>query len=96
MWRLRLTIEFEDTLRGYIETQYGEFEGFVELKDWLTEDIVKVIQLMDAELQRRYDEECAIRNDDMQQLSLFNIGDDDEEDEDDYDPPYWADDELRG
>lgn len=63
-----------DIIYDYVESSYGEFERIIPPEEWLTEDIVKLIQLMDAELQRRYDEESLIRRECQEafQTDLFN------------------------
>lgn len=76
----------EDLIYDYIETSYGEFERVIPPAEWLTVDIVKLIELLDAELQRRYDEEQAIRKECYEsfQTDLFNL--DDEQDYSESDP----------
>lgn len=77
-----MTTEFSESAREVIE-RHIEFQwSVISLEQWLTEDIVKLIQLMDAELQRRYDEEQAIRAECQEafQADLFNGPDEDESD----------------
>jgi hypothetical protein len=67
--------EYQDIIWKYINACDA-----LDVQEWLTEDIVKLIQLMDAELQRRYDEESAIRKEchEAFQTDLFDVGDDDD------------------
>jgi hypothetical protein len=73
-----LTTEFQDIILSGVDFSYCEEIGVQGVELWTTESIVKLIQLMDAELQRRYDEEQAIRQEchEAFQTDLFNQDDD--------------------
>jgi hypothetical protein len=56
MWRLALTTdEGVRILEQYIDFKHCDEIDAVPLSEWLTKDIVRMIELMDAQLQQRAD-----------------------------------------
>lgn len=71
--------EFQKLVEQHVGWLNCDEIDYLDVQDWLTEDIVKLIQLMDAELQRRYDEEQTIRQECYEafQTDLFDVAEDD-------------------
>lgn len=76
MWRWALTTdEAVAILERYIEWRHCDELDAVPLRDWLATDIVRMIELMDAELQQRADDSDVID---------ISVCDDEEFDHEDY------------